>query len=160
MRGSRKFCQRGRFLKLMRGGPGPTPPPLPKKSQKIRFLSNTGQEPMQKYKSAKPALNIGRSTARQPLNGVSLAGRLWSAYTCSGIWFLYPSHQLKKTLSELSWTRSFIDLYVSPTFFCHLASVKQKSIHHAPQCAFWIRNCTLRLVTSYIIDILLLDKWL
>ena len=41
---------------------------------------------------------------------------------------------------------------------CHLASVTQESIHHIPQCAFWIWNSTVRLVPSYIIDLPLLNR--
>ena len=43
-----------------------TPPPLKKKHQNIRFLSNPGPDPLKNHKATKPAFNVGRSSARQP----------------------------------------------------------------------------------------------
>ena len=42
--------------------PGPHPP---KKSQKLGFLSNTGQDPLNNHKATKPAFNVGPLSARQ-----------------------------------------------------------------------------------------------
>ena len=69
------------------GGPDLPPPPPPptkkkKKSQKYRVLSNTAPDPL------KQARAIIGTPAKCHLNGVSLAGRLWPAY--SGIWILPP----------------------------------------------------------------------
>ena len=36
------------------------------KSQKYRVFSNTGQDPLKIYNAAKPAFNVGPSTACQP----------------------------------------------------------------------------------------------
>ena len=45
------------------GGVGPDPPP--EKSQKYRFLSNTGPDPLKHHKPTKPEFNVGPSLARQ-----------------------------------------------------------------------------------------------
>ena len=47
-----------------RGGAG-EPDPQALKNHKIGFLSNTGQDPLKNHKAAKPAFNVGPSTARQ-----------------------------------------------------------------------------------------------
>ena len=39
--------------------------PLPEKSQKYRFLSNTGPDPLINQKATKPAFNAKPSSARQ-----------------------------------------------------------------------------------------------
>ena len=47
------------------GGAGVrTPPPL-KNPQNIGFISNTGPDPLKNHKAAKPAFNVGPSSARQ-----------------------------------------------------------------------------------------------
>ena len=53
---------------------GPDTPP--EKSQK-GFLSNIGPNPLKNLKAAKPAFNVGQSSAHQlnAINGVSVAGR-------------------------------------------------------------------------------------
>ena len=44
------------------GGQGVRTPPPPKN---IGFLSNTGPDPLKNHKAAKPAFNVGPSSARQ-----------------------------------------------------------------------------------------------
>ena len=64
---------------------------LPLKNHKtIGFSSTTGTDPLKNHKVTKPALKLAiiGMTAKRHLNGVSLAGRCWSAY--SGIWIVSP----------------------------------------------------------------------
>ena len=79
-------------------GHGVRPPPL-KNHKNIGFQSNFGQDPLNNHKAAKPAFNVGPSTARQRNADVfSLAGRWWSAY--SHAFGFYPLHQPNKPLAE------------------------------------------------------------
>ena len=41
------------------------PDPRPEKSQKLGFLSNTGQDPLNNHKATKPAFNVGPLSASQ-----------------------------------------------------------------------------------------------
>ena len=78
------------------GGPrgrtgGPDAPP-PEKSQKnIRFLSNTGSDPLKKTQSYQASIQCWAIVGH--LKGVSLAGRWWPIY--SDIWILYPLKNYK-----------------------------------------------------------------
>ena len=68
------------------GTRGPDPPP-PKKSQNIGFLNNTGLDPL-KITKLPTQHSITSTPAKRHLNGASLAGWWWPAY--SGIWILPP----------------------------------------------------------------------
>ena len=78
-----------------------TPPPPPLKNHKnIGFFSKTGSDPLKNHKATKPAFNVGPSLARH-LNGVSLVGRWFPAF--SAIWILFS---LIKMLSQTFWIRA------------------------------------------------------
>ena len=82
-----------------------TRPPPPKNHQNIGVLSNTGPDPLKitKLPSQYSIWAIIGTSAKRHLNGVSLAGRRWPAF--SGI--LDPSflHQLKEKRCQ-SWSPS------------------------------------------------------
>ena len=63
-------------------GTGGSDPPVYHKN--IGFLSNTGPDPLGNHNATKPTFNAG--PAKHHLNGVSLVGRSWPAF--SGIWIL------------------------------------------------------------------------
>ena len=79
-------CRATNLSSLMggyRGGNRVSGPP-PEKSQKLGFVSNTGQDPLKNHKATKPAFNVGPLSARQRntiyivfrhLNDISLSGR-------------------------------------------------------------------------------------
>ena len=52
------------YGRIQRGDRG-LDPPLPVKSQKLEFLSNTVPDPLKNHKATKPELNIGPPSARQ-----------------------------------------------------------------------------------------------
>ena len=59
-------------------------PPHSEKSQNIGFRRNTGPDPLVNQDATKPAFNVGLTSARQKkrhLNGVSLAGQRWPAFS-------------------------------------------------------------------------------
>ena len=58
------FCW---HVRIQRGGQGPDPPPPSplKKYTNIRFLSNTGQDPLKNHKATKPAFNVYQLSACQ-----------------------------------------------------------------------------------------------
>ena len=74
------------------GTGGPDPPPPPENEKNVRFLSNTGPDPLKNHKATKPVI-IG-SPAKCHINGVSLANLQR---------YLDPlsPHQLKTKLSNL-----------------------------------------------------------
>ena len=75
------YCQQygSRHARIQRGGGrGSGPPPPSEKSQNIRFLSNTGEDPLKNHKTTKPAFNVGPSLARQR-NAIKIAIR-WRAH--------------------------------------------------------------------------------
>ena len=80
-------------MRGFRGGTGsPELPPLPpEKLQKYRVPSNIGPDPLksQSYQASIQCWAIISTPAKRHLNGVSLVGRLWPAY--SGIWILFHS---------------------------------------------------------------------
>ena len=96
-------------------GAGPPPPPPPWKLQK-GSLSNTSLDPLKNHKAAKPAFNVGPSSARQrnAFNGVSLVGRWWSAYSqwhwilspLLPLWTINKNNNKKKSCNTCSWTPS------------------------------------------------------
>ena len=67
----------------------------------LNFLSNIGPDPLKNHKAAKPALNVGPSTARQrnAYQRQASDGGPMMASRYSGIWFFSPSQ--KKKLSKL-----------------------------------------------------------
>ena len=91
------------------GGGGSDPPPPPRKMTKIKgFLSNTGPDPLENYKSFKRAFNVFcwviiGSPAKRHLDGVSLSSRYWPAF--NGIWIISPSKKTPKKHWQ-SWTPS------------------------------------------------------
>ena len=76
------------LVRRSREGAGGPDSPL-KNHKNIGFLSTTGPDPLKITKplSQHPCWAITRTPAKRHLNGVSLAGRLWPAY--SGIWVLF-----------------------------------------------------------------------
>ena len=66
-----------RHGRILRGGVGT--PPL-KNHKNVGLFSNTGPDSLKNHKTTKPAFNSGPLLARH-LNGVSLAGRWWPAYS-------------------------------------------------------------------------------
>ena len=57
--------------RIQRGAGSPDPPPPLDKSQKyIGFLSNTGPDPLQNHKAAKPVSAIIGTPAKRHLNGI------------------------------------------------------------------------------------------
>ena len=77
----------------------PPPPPTLKKHKTIGLLINTGPDPLKNHKAAKPAFNVGLSSACQR----NACRPMMAPF--NGIWILSP-HQLKKTLPKLGWTPS------------------------------------------------------
>ena len=63
--------------RIQGGGGGQGSGPLPEKSQNIRFLSNTGPDPLKIHKATEPAFNVGPSSFRQR-NVIEMAFR-WRA---------------------------------------------------------------------------------
>ena len=74
--------------RIQRGTGGPDPPP--RKSQKYRFFSNTGPDPLKIVKLPSQLSILAKigTPAKRHLNGGSLAGRRWPAN--SGIWIFPP----------------------------------------------------------------------
>ena len=81
-------------VRIQRGGQGVQTPP--EKSQNIGFLSNFFLDPLkksQRYQANIQCWVIISMPAKRHLNGVSLTGRCWPAY--SGIWIFPPLINLK-----------------------------------------------------------------
>ena len=78
-----------KHLRIQRVGQGVWTPLL-KNHKNIGFLSNIGPDPIKitKLPSQHSILGHHGSPVKHHLNGVSLGGRLWPAY--SGIWILPP----------------------------------------------------------------------
>ena len=76
---------------------------ISEKSQKYRFSGNTGPDPLklQSYQVSIQCWAIIGTPAKRHLNGFSLAGRWWSAY--SGIWILPPLINQKTSKLNLIW---------------------------------------------------------
>ena len=81
-------------------GQGVRTPPPPENYKNIGFLSNTGPDSLKitKLPIQHSMLGHHRPPAKRHLNGVSLAGRGWTAN--SGIWFLLLLLNLKKTTKK------------------------------------------------------------
>ena len=84
---------------------GPYPPP-PEKSQKYSFFKHVWSRSPEKLRSYRASIQcwvVTSTPAERHLNGVSLAGRWWSAY--SGTWIqCTPSPHQRKKKSCQSWT--------------------------------------------------------
>ena len=62
----KKTHQSTQFYNFIRGSRGGTGVQThPEKSQKLGFLNNTGPDLLKNHKAAKPAFNVGPSSARQ-----------------------------------------------------------------------------------------------
>ena len=75
-------------VRRSRGGQGvrTRPPPPPGNNQNLGLLSNTGPDPLKDYKGAKPAFNVGPSSARQ----------WWPAVVCRSSLSSSPIKKLSK----------------------------------------------------------------
>ena len=116
-------------VRIQRGDRGVRTPPPPEKPQNIGFLGNTGPGPLKNHKAAKPAFNVGPSSARLRNNGVSLAGRLWPAF--SAIWILFPLIKKRKKSwtpsGKTFWIRACFSSILVPIRFCKKSKDEQCS---------------------------------
>ena len=126
MHGSRGGRTGGGVLKGIR-----TPPV---KSQKIKFLSKTGPDPLKNHKNTKPAFNVGSSSVRQR-NVIQMAFR-WRAVDGPLIVVFDPPsyHQLKEkivkvgpSLAKFSGSAHVIRASVEE-IFCNYSTCKKRRL--------------------------------
>ena len=95
-----------------RGAGGPDPPLRPKNHKNIRFLCNTGPDPLTNHKATKPAFNVGPSSVRQR-NAISMAFRLRAddgpliAVFGSSIPHLLKKNQISTPSDKTFWIRAY-----------------------------------------------------
>ena len=114
-----------------RGTKGRTLPPPPKNHKKYRVPSNSGPDPLKKYKSEQASIQfraIIGTPAKRHLNGVSLAGLWWPDY--SGIRTDRLSHLKKRNKTCQSWIpseKNFLDPHTGATEFTLLQSLYKET---------------------------------
>ena len=102
-------------MHVSRGGGGGSEPPTLNNHNNIGFVSNTGPDPLKITKLTGKQAFIG-TPAKRHLNGVSLAGRCWSAY--SG--FLDPLIDTEQNRNQTGKPYSLHTIIVELRCWCHV----------------------------------------
>ena len=113
------------------GGQGFRTPPPPENHKNIWYRSNTVPEKSQSYQASIQCWAIIGTPAKRHLNGVSLAGRRWSAD--SGIWILssLPKNiSIGSPLTKLCACVIHVHVLLRLSIFSRIGFLYLKKTHH------------------------------
>ena len=114
-----------------------------KNHKNLRFLSNTGQDPL--LPSQHSMLGHHLHASKMPFNGVLLAGQWWPAH--SGMWILPSTKKNTQKMSKLDpLDKNFLDPCMGLHFFMHLQYLgcfSRFNPGRQENVPIWLKNCWL-----------------